>query len=107
MICGHSPRKPWRNRPRECSELCVHEILNGPLRQQSLDKQFACLVLCWHCNGMVTNKKDWPEARQLAVLKAKRPDRYDLAAFNTLANPRAPNRLLESEVDAWSQSTAI
>jgi len=56
---------------------------------------------------MVTNKKDWPEARQLAVLKAKRPDRYDLAAFNTLANPRAPNRLLESEVDAWSQSTAI
>lgn len=102
MICGHSPALPWRNKPRELSQTCVHEIANGPLRRLALDKHFACLVLCWWCNGyVVTNKKEWPESRQLAVLLAKSPDDFDLAAYNQLVNPRAPNRITIDEVRAW------
>lgn len=101
-ICGHGPARPHRGRLADLSNLCVHEILNGPLRALALDKAFARLVICWYCNGyVVTNKKDWPEARQLAVLLAHDPDGYDLVAFNKLANPRAPNRVTQSEVEQW------
>lgn len=102
MICGRSPWSPWRDKPRECSRLCVHEIANGPLRDKALDKPYACLVLCWWCNGYeVVNKKVWPEARQLAVLKARGQGAYDLPAYNRLVNERAPNRITPEEVDAF------
>ena len=102
MVCGHSPRRPWKDKPRECSQLCVHEIANGVNRQKALDKPFACLVLCWYCNQYeMTNKRKWPEARQLAVLLKKSPNDYDLAAYLELTNPRAPNRIEQSEVDSW------
>ena len=101
-ICGHSPRRPWPAKPRECSQLCVHEIANGPHRQKALDKPFATLVLCWWCNGnVVTDKARWPQARQLAVLKRRAPQHYDLAAFNDLVNPRAPNRITPEEIEQW------
>lgn len=102
MICGASPKRPHRRYPPDCSQLCCHEIANGPCRDKALDKPFAILVLCWHCNGhAVTNKKEWPEARQLAVLKEKSPEDYDLAAYCDLINPRAPNRITQDEVDEW------
>lgn len=102
MICGRSPVDPWRGLPRECSELCVHEIANGPHRQKALDKPYALLVLCWHCNAeAVEDKRQWPEARQLALLRALAPEDYDLVAYNALVNPRAPNRITEEEVSAW------
>ena len=82
------------------SQLCVHEIANGIHRTAAQDKPYATLVLCWLCNGYkVTNKRQWPEARQLAVLKHSRPDEYDLTAYNTLVNPRAPERITQGEVD--------
>lgn len=100
MICGHSPERPWRDKPRECSQLCCHEIANGPLRDKALDKPFAILVACWACNGGPLNdKKEWPEARQLAVLKRESPEDYDLVAYNRLVNERAPNRITPNEVD--------
>jgi len=102
MVCGHSPRRPWRDKPRELSQLCVHEIANGPLRQKALDKPYACLVTCYFCNQYeMTNKAKWPEARQLAVLLAKAPEDFDLVAYNYLMNPRAPNRLTIEEVMAY------
>jgi hypothetical protein len=101
-VCGHSPRWPWRDKPKECSQLCVHEILNGPLRQKCLDKVHSLLVTCWFCNSHeLTNKRKWPEARQLAVLLKCAPENYDLAAHNFLANPRAPNRITEADVAEW------
>jgi hypothetical protein len=104
-ICGHSPAQPWKDKPRECSQLCVHEIANGPYRQKALDKRYATLVLCWWCNGsVVTNKRDWPEARQLACLRRNRPHDYDLVAYCRLVNERAPNRIEPKEVDAFLSS---
>ena len=85
--------------PPELSQLCCHEILNGPLRQACLDQPQSILVLCWLCNQEeVTNKQRWPEARQLAVLKYNSPEDYDLIAHNLLANPNAPNRITPEEV---------
>jgi len=43
----------------------------------------------------------WPEARQLAVLRAKSLGDYDLVAYNNLVNPRAPSRITQAEVDQW------
>lgn len=106
LICGHSPAFPWFNMPRECSQLCVHEIACGVHREKALDKPYACLVLCWHCNGsVVTNKGIWPEARQLAVLLEAAPEDYDLPAYNFLVNPRAPNRIEHWEVERWTSPT--
>ena len=102
MICGHSPRRPWADKPRECSQLCCHEIANGPFRQKALDKPFAILVLCWWCNGeVVTDKRRWPESRQLSLLRDKAPRDYDLAAYNALIG-RGPDRITQEEVDAWT-----
>lgn len=103
-ICGHSPKHPWRDKPAELSNLCVHEIANGPLRGKSLDKPYATLVLCWYCNGhVVTNKKVWPESRQLALLLQKSPQDYDLKLYNYLVNANAPNRITQLEVEQWTE----
>jgi hypothetical protein len=104
-ICGHSPAHPWPNKPRECSALCLHEILNGPGRDKALDKPYALLCLCWACNSeSVEDKAVWPQARQLAVLKRVAPQYYDLKAFNWLSNPNAPNRITAEEVETWRLS---
>lgn len=72
------------------------------MRQQALDKGYACLVACWFCNGAeLHDRAKWPDARQLSLLQLKAPQRYDLAAFNRLINPHAPNRILQSEVDSY------
>lgn len=95
--CGKR-HAPWQ----DLSRLCVHEIAGGPLRQKSLDKPYAVLVLCWGCNGgPFEDKSIWPQARQLALLQDQRPDDYDLVAFNYLVNPNAPNRITQEEVDEY------
>ncbi len=105
MICGHSPTQPHFGKPPASSQLCVHEIANGPHRDKSLDKPYATLVLCWHCNGhVVTDKKEWPQARQLAVLLDADPASYDLPAFNALVNPRASNRITTQDVASYRKS---
>jgi len=101
-ICGKSPHKPHRDKPLACSVLCVHEILNGPLRQKCLDAEHSVLVLCSYCNQeAVTNKGIWPEARQLKLLLKKNPDGYDLKKHNYMARPNAPNRITQQEVDYY------
>jgi hypothetical protein len=103
MICGHSPERPWRDKPYELSQLCCHEIACGSgLRQKALDKPYAILVLCSWCNMyVVVNKGKWPQARQLAVLKEKDRESFDLVAFNELINPRAPNRITMEDNEKW------
>ncbi len=101
-ICRRTPGAPAKDVPRELTQLCCHEIANGPLRAQALDKRFALLVLCWYCNGhVVTNKAVWPQARQLAFLRSSRPQDFDLVAFNHLVNPNAPDRITIDEVDSY------
>lgn len=101
-VCGHSPKLPWRTKPYELSQLAVHEICRGRNRSKALDKPFAVLVLCAWCNcHVLTSAREWPEARQLAVLKRKRTMDYDLEAYNKLVNPNAPKRILESEVKSY------
>ena len=104
-VCPYDPRTVRPGAIRW--ELCCHEILNGPLRQRCLDKPHSLLVCCWRCNSdVLTNKAAWPEARQLAVLRKSRPADYDLRAHNMLANPNAPYRITQAEVDAWDGITA-
>ena len=80
----------------------MHEIANGPLREKALDKLFALLVVCAYCNCYeLTNKGKWPESRQLAVLKKKAPQNYDLHAYLMLTRPRALQRITQDEVDQW------
>jgi len=41
----------------------------------------------------------WPESRQLAILRQKAPEDYDLIAYNRLVNENAPDRITQEEVD--------
>lgn len=100
-ICGAIPGQSRFGRPKELSDLSVHEIANGSDRQKALDKRYACLVVCWHCNSNVlTDKRLWPQARQLYYLKRHRPRDYNLKAFNSLVG-FGPDRITEDDVRKW------
>ncbi len=77
--------------------------MRGPLRQKSTGKRFASLVLCYPCHMQrVHGNEDWPEARQLAVLKRSRPEDLDLPAYNKLKG-YGPQRITESDLNKWQQ----
>lgn len=104
-ICNHSPDNPNPSFPWELSKLVCHEILCGSgYREKALDQPYAILVICVYCNEhVVTNKGKWPQARQLATLQRRAKSRYDLVAFNKLANANAPDRITQAEVDEWAR----
>lgn len=84
-FCGK--RRPFNN-------LCVHEILKGPLRKLAMDKPFATLVVCkLVCHYAVDRES---KARQLARLYHSRPGDYDLAAFWMVRARRLPE---QTEID--------
>jgi hypothetical protein len=88
--------------PAGHARLDCHEILNGAMRDKTLDEPCSLLVLCWPCNSnKMTDKKLWPVARQLALLQEWSPDAYDLVRFNWLRNPDAPNFVTQEEVDVY------
>lgn len=92
--CGARPGRGF------LSSLICHEIARGIHRDNALDKPYAILVLCERCHHDIHNESGWSEARQLAMLQQCYPEDYDLAAYNTLINPNAPNRITQEEVDA-------
>ena len=100
---GRCERCLYKPRPRDLYvSLHCHEILNGPLREKTLDEPAALIVACWNCNsGPLNSKGDYPLARQLAIIKRFAPDRYDLEHVLHLRNPKAPSYVTEEEVDAW------
>lgn len=102
-ICGHGPDNPHPDKPWQMSVMNAHEILNGMgRRQKARGVRYASLRLCAWCNlYVVVNKKDWPASRQLAALRASRPEDYDLVAFLELRNPNAPQAITEAEVEQW------
>ena len=79
----------------------VHEIARGVNRAKALDKRFALLLLCLKCHYEFGNAALWPEARQLALLRKRRPADFDLVAYLELTNPRAPERITMEEISAW------
>lgn len=82
------PRKSWR----VCA---VHEIARGPDRHKAQDKAYATLLLC--DPGCHQTVGEWPRAKQLALLKLRRPRDYDLSAYNSLVG----RQICEDEVDFW------
>lgn len=99
-VCFHDPRRvrsgfiAWN--------LSVHEIANGANRQKALDKAYAVLVVCPLCHEKLGGKGEYPESRQLAMLRRSRPGDYDLAAYNRLVC-RAETYITTEDVDAWEK----
>lgn len=103
MLCGTNETKRIYQ-PSFLNQLCCHEILNGPYRQKVLDERCCLIVACWKCNSNELNRKgEYPLARQLAIIKAKAPERYDLERVLYLRNPNATRFVTEDEVDHWLQ----
>ena len=104
MLCGSSPKQPKHALPA-LNQLCCHEILNGPLRDKVLDERSCIIVSCWHCNQTsLDSKGEWPLERQLAIIKHKAPERYDLHRVLELRNPNAMKFVTEDEVDEWVEA---
>jgi hypothetical protein len=79
----------------------VHEICRGVHRSKALDKRFALLVVSRLSHEALGSAKEWPEARQLAVLAERRLFDFDLKAYLELTSPRAPNRITIEEVQKY------
>lgn len=77
----------------------VHEIMRGNAdRMKAQDKPYATLAVCRiPCHEELGDASEWPEARQLALLKQRRPDDYDLAAYNKLKG-YGSDRITEEDV---------
>lgn len=108
-LCGLRPRRDVH------AVLHCHELLGGGRRDKTLDEPASLLVTCWECNSGPLNCKAapwvqverciecglYPLARQLAIIKFRCPERYDLERVLELRNPNAPNAVTEEEVDEW------
>lgn len=83
-------------------KLDVHEICRGVHRDAALDKRYALLLVCRRCHeDKLSSAKEWPEARQLAILAESRPCQFDLAAYLELTSPQAMRRIEIEEVLDW------
>jgi len=103
--CGHSFSNPNPSLPREMSVVSAHEILNGPLRSKTLMEPCSLLILDFTCNAGDFNRKQlWPMVRQIALLKIRRPQDFDLERFLWLRNPAADRFITHEEVEEWIPS---
>lgn len=101
MVCGASPSHRLHRFPAY-NELCVHEVLNGALRQRVLAEPSCLIVACYGCNtGSLNQKGAWPLARQLAVIKMQAPERFDLLKCLAIRNPKALRFVEEYEIQNW------
>lgn len=115
--------KPVRNSLRESvgkCEVCerayyhgsvtpldVHEIARGVHRQKALDKLYALLVVCRWCHESLGDARQWPEAKQLALLAERRLHDWDLSAYLELTSPRAPRRIEIEEVVQYMEEKLL
>ena len=79
--------KGWAHKCMICSNrevVDVHEIANGPARQEALGKREAWLAVCRMCHDQLSDKNMWPVARQLAVKLVKDPEWFDPVVVNIL-----------------------
>ncbi len=96
-LCGHDPERAHLRGGVSWS-MEMHHIIRG-MRPNEL---CAVLWVCWRCHSeRLHGREKYTEARQLAVLLASRPDDFSLKLYNLLKNPKAPDRITESEVNQW------
>ena len=58
-------------------------------------------MLCFECHDEITAQPaEWPEERQLALLKRSRPKDYSLATYNKIKG-FGPMRIVTADVDEW------
>lgn len=105
-VCGKRPSE-MRGVPAEMRVLDIHEIGRGPSRAACLDKLFALLVVCRSCHECLDSAREWPEARQLALLAEKRIVDWDLVAYLEVTSPRAPRRIELEEVVAYMSDEVL
>ena len=104
-VCGTNARRP-RHSVSEQNDLHCHEVLPGGLRQACLDVPSALIVACNHCNqGPLHDKRIWPLARQLALIKQQDPERYDRELVLRIRNPDAMKFVTEEDVDHWIEDS--
>ena len=95
-LCGHGPSGHHRGEYIMWA-MELHHLIRG-LRP---NERYAVLLLCWSCHHLrIHGNEDWPDARQLAALKASRPRDDNLAEYNKLKG-RGPKRITEQDVDDW------
>lgn len=77
---------------RPDNPLVVHEVAMGNgHRHKAMDKPYAVLVLhWWRCHPAIHRMS---RAQQLAILKHRRPDSYDIEAYYALIGRRFPDEL--------------
>lgn len=100
-------REAFRRRVHVCEGCCVkywhccavHEIARGCDRQKALDKPYAILLLC--DPGCHQTVGSWPRAKQLALLKLRRPADFDLAGYNALVGRQVSAEEVESYWRIW------
>ena len=73
---------------RQIRRLEAHEIARGCDRAGARGARFATLALCSECHRAMDHASEWPRERQLALLQARCPHDYDLAAFCRVTAPR-------------------
>lgn len=106
-VCGHDPLRVSSGFVRWA--LHVHEIRGNSQRSKCQDMPFGVLVVCSRCHMEHLSSSgpnaEYPEARQLAVLKRSRPGDYDLARYTEEFHPNAPLAITQEEVDGWLKNT--
>ncbi len=104
-VCGHDPLHVRPGAIRFA--LHVHEIRGNSQRSECQDKPYGVLVVCEWCHLAYLSSSaataEYPESRQLAILKRSRPAYYDLAAYLEAFHPNAPQAVTEDEVNRWLQ----
>lgn len=101
-VCEHRPKVIiWPGLGPK--DLNCHEILRGSgYRTKTLDEFCQIVVSCNECNqGPLHCRREYPDERQLALVKRFAPDSYDLARFLELRNHNAPLAISDKAVDYW------
>jgi hypothetical protein len=82
----------------KCRATDCHEMASGSHRGAALSQRFTWLATCTFCNCyLLTDRKLWPLARQLALKWIYDQDHFHLTDFNLLRG-RAPGAIGFSEV---------
>lgn len=70
----------------------LHELANGPVRQECLDQPYALLRICRDCHRELHRfPKDAAVSIGLALIRFRRPQDYSLSMFYELTKRRWPD----------------
>lgn len=101
-------RTDWQWIPQDRGKYEIHHIAGGPYRKPTLCEKSCCLHLCWSCHDKIESSvkqvegtqetyREYPRARQLALLKQSRPRDFCLETYNSIVRPM----VAEEDVEEW------